>query len=266
MRSASEFAAAIRYTCDFGAPEEVVRFRPAPHYAPMDCSLAARLNSRGALLSRNVIFWGVDAQADFMLPGGALYVPGVESILPNLNRLVEAARRGLVFLISSADAHNSEDPELRDWPSHCLRGSPGADLVPEACTSSRLIIPNDKTFALPEDLNPYHQVVLQKNTLDVFDNPNTEVLLARLTPAGLPPFDPDPEFVIFGVVTEHCVRCAADGLLRRNRRVAIVTDAVRALDSEKARQSLANLHSRGVRLITSEDALSLLRFPSASVS
>ena len=39
-----------------------------------------------------VIFWAVDAQMDFMLPGGKLYVPGAEKLIPNIRRLVDRAR------------------------------------------------------------------------------------------------------------------------------------------------------------------------------
>ena len=193
-----------------------------------------------------------------MLPGGKLYVPGAEKIIPNLNRLVDAVRQGRVFLISSADAHNPDDPELREWPPHCLQGTPGADLIPEACAPRRLVIPNQKEFVLPEDLSGYQQVTLQKNTLDVFDNPHTDALLARLNPTASPAFDPQPEFVLFGVATEYCVHCAAEGLLRRGRRVALVTDAVRSLDPDQGRQILANLQSRGARLLTTVEALALV--------
>ena len=209
------------------------------------------------LISPKTIFWEVDAQRDFMLPGGKLYVPGAEKIIPNINRLVEAVRQGRVFLISSADAHNPGDPELREWPPHCLKGDPGADLVPEACAPDRLVIPNEAGFALPENLTAYRQVILQKNTLDVFDNPNTDALLKRMSAPGSPAFDPDPEFVVFGVATEYCVQRAAAGFLRRGHRVAIVIDAVCSLDLDKGRQVLANLHSSGARLITTEDALAL---------
>ena len=34
------------------------------------------------MVSRQVIFWDVDTQADFMLPGGRLYVPGAENLIP----------------------------------------------------------------------------------------------------------------------------------------------------------------------------------------
>src|SRR6266851_1930711 len=210
------------------------------------------------LITPKTVFWEVDAQADFMLAGGKLYVPGAEQITPSLNRLVETVRQGRVFLISSADAHNPDDPELRDWPPHCLRGTPGADLLPEACASSRLIIPNEKGFVLPGNVTAYQQVTLQKNTLDVFDNPNTDALLARLNPAGSPGFDLNPEFVVFGVATEYCVRLAVDGVLRRGRRVSIVTDAVRSLNHRKGQDILESLESCGARPITSEEALKLV--------
>ena len=45
------------------------------------------------MASKSVVFWEVDAQRDFMLPGGALYVPGAEKILPNLKSLVDVATR-----------------------------------------------------------------------------------------------------------------------------------------------------------------------------
>src|SRR5262249_38258728 len=124
------------------------------------------LNCRDAMISRDTIFWEVDVQRDFMLPKGKLYVPGAERLIPNLSRLADAARRGKVFLSSSADAHNPNDSEFQVWPPHCLKGTPGADLLPEACADSRCVIPNEKGFAIPSALDSYQQVTLSKNTLD----------------------------------------------------------------------------------------------------
>lgn len=210
------------------------------------------------MVTARTIFWEVDVQADFMLPGGKLYVPGAEKIIPNINRLVEAIRQGRVFLISSADAHSPEDPELLDWPPHCMKGSPGAELLPEACAPRRLVIPNQAGFAVPEDLSAVQQVIFQKNTLDVFGNPHADALLKRLNEKSSPPFEANPEFVVFGVATEYCVRCAADGLIRRGRRVAIVTDAIKALDEGKGQEVLNELQCRGARLISTEEALARL--------
>jgi nicotinamidase/pyrazinamidase len=210
------------------------------------------------LVSPETILWEVDVQADFMLPGGSLYIPGAEKIIVNINLLVEAARQGRVFLISSADAHNPNDSELRDWPPHCLKRTPGALLLPEACALPQLMIPNQKGFALPQDLRTYRQVTLEKNTLDVFDNPNTDALLARINPAGSRDIQSIPLLVIFGVATEYCVSRTAEGLLRRGHSVAIVTDAVHAIDQTKGQQILDSLHSRGTRLISTKEAMALL--------
>jgi nicotinamidase/pyrazinamidase len=211
------------------------------------------------MVSRNTLLWEVDAQADFLLPEGKLYVPHAEEIIPNLNRLVETARQGRAFLISSADAHQPDDLELRKWPPHCLKGTPGAQLVPEARAANYLVVPNQPEFAMPRDLGAYQQVILEKNTLDVFDNPNTEALLARLNAANSPALDPGLDFFVFGVVTEYCVHRAADGLLRRGRRVNLVKDAIQSLDQKKGSEILNELKSRGARLISTEEALALVR-------
>jgi nicotinamidase/pyrazinamidase len=225
----------------------------------MDTALAGSPPAVPAVARANVL-WGVDLQADFMFPGGRLYVPGAEKIIPNVKRLVDAARRGQVLLVGSTDAHRGDDPELSHWPPHCLKDTPGAELIAEARTLHCHTIPNQRGFSFPVDLLTHQQVILEKNTLDVFDNPNTVLLLDHLssTPAG------SPAFVVFGVATEYCVRCTVEGLLRSGRQVMVVTDAIQALDAEKGRAVLNDLQSRGARLLTTDQALTLLGAPHTS--
>ncbi|MGA3294980.1 MAG: isochorismatase family cysteine hydrolase [Candidatus Acidiferrales bacterium] len=196
---------------------------------------------------RKTVFWEVDAQADFMLPGGKLYVPGAEKIIPNIRRLVAAAAKAGVFLISSGDAHSENDPEFQKFPPHCLRGTPGAQIVPEGLAKAFLTVPNDPSKKLPPDVFSYPQALLEKQTLDVFDNPHTSEIVERL---GV-----DAEYVVFGVVTEYCVRCAATGLLERGRTVAIVKDAIETLDAAAGRRALDELQASGARLITTDEAV-----------
>ncbi len=205
--------------------------------------------------STETVFWEVDVQADFMFPNGKLYVFGAEKIIPNVNRLLDVVRQGRVFLISEIDAHSVDDAEMQQWPLHCLKGTPGAEIIPEARALNCLAIPNQAGFVLPEDIEKYQQVVLEKNTLDVFDNPNTEPLLWRLQGMSPPAFGPDVEFIIFGIATDYCVRCTAEGLLRRRRRIAIVKDAIEAIDRRNGQEILQELKSRGARLITTAEAL-----------
>jgi len=196
---------------------------------------------------RKVVFWEVDAQADFMLPGGKLYVPSAEKIIPNIQRLVNAAVDAGVLLVSSGDAHSENDPEFERFPPHCVKGSAGARIVPEGLAKHFCAVPNDSSRELPAHVLSFPQVVFEKQTLDVFDNPHAGKLVQQL--------DGDTEFVVFGVVTEYCVQCAAKGLLDRGRKVAIVTDAIETLDPETGRHALEELQALGAQMITTDEAL-----------
>jgi nicotinamidase/pyrazinamidase len=203
------------------------------------------------MVSRSAIFWDVDTQADFMLPGGKLYVPGAEKLIPNLKRLTDAARQGRVFIIGDACTHTPDDPEFAQFPPHCVRGTPGAEIIPETRAQNLLFVPNRPGAAIPADLSEFQQVILEKQTLDVFDNPNTEKILERVS--GFT--DADADIFVFGVVTEYCVRLAAKGLLDRGRRVALVGDAIETLNAEEGRKAIEELTSMGARLVTTEEAL-----------
>jgi nicotinamidase/pyrazinamidase len=202
------------------------------------------------MVSRDYIFWEVDVQRDFMLPGGNLYVPGAEKLLPNIRRLTDAARQGRVFLVSHGCFHTANDPEFQTFPPHCVKGTEGAELVPEALTGKVARVPNDATAKVPEDLSQFQQILLEKQTLNIFESKHADELLQRL--------GKDPEFVVFGVVTEYCVSFAAKGLLQRGRRVAVVQDAIETLKKEEGQATIAELARLGARLTTTDQALAAL--------
>jgi nicotinamidase/pyrazinamidase len=202
------------------------------------------------MVSRDFIFWEVDVQADFMLPGGNLYVPGAEKLLPSIRRLTDAARQGLVFLVSHGCFHTPDDPEFKIFPPHCVKGTPGADLVPEALTQKVVRIPNVAEAKLPDDLSQYQQVLLEKQTLNIFESRHADALVQKLGDQA--------EFVVFGVVTEYCVSFAVKGLLERKRRVAVVQDAIETLKQEDGEKTMADLQRLGARLTTTDRALSAL--------
>jgi nicotinamidase/pyrazinamidase len=198
------------------------------------------------MISSEHIFWEVDTQADFMLPGGKLYVPGAEKLLPNIRRLVDAARQGRVFLVSHGCFHTPDDPEFETFPPHCVKGTPGAEFVPQALTSRIVRVPNEPSATIPDDLSSYQQILLEKQTLDIFESRHAEVLLRRLG---------HPEFIVFGVVTEYCVNFAAMGLLQRGHRVSIVQDAIETLDADAGRKAVDELQKLGAKVINTADAL-----------
>ena len=202
------------------------------------------------MVSRDFILWEVDVQADFVLPGGKLYVPGAEKLLPNIKRLTDLARQGRVFLVSHGDFHSPDDPEFKVFPPHCVKGTAGADLVPEALTEKVVRIPNEASAQLPENLFQYQQILLEKQTLNIFDSRHADALIQRLGSQA--------EFIVFGVVTEYCVSFAAKGLLERGRRVALVLDAIETLKPEDGQKAIAELERLGARLITTDRALNAI--------
>jgi nicotinamidase/pyrazinamidase len=204
------------------------------------------------------ILWDVDTQVDFMLPGGKLYVPGAEETAPAMARLVAAAREAGIVHVASADDHELTDPEISSdpdfrntYPPHCLRGTPGAEKVPETKQSDPLPL---SLLPFPPGLVPgliegRRELLLLKKNVDVFTNPNTEALLDAL--------DPD-EIVLFGVATDVCDDAAIRGFLRRGRRVRFVEDAARGLDDERVAACLAAWREDGVEFTTADEAIAAL--------
>ncbi len=202
------------------------------------------------MVSRDFIFWEVDVQRDFVLPGGKLYVPGAEKLLPNIKRLTDAARQGKVFLVSQGDFHAANDPEFQIFPSHCVKGTQGSELVPEAMAGQVLQVPNEPEAEIPQDLSPYQQILLEKQTLSIFESRHADELVQKLGNHA--------EFVVFGVVTEYCVSFAVKGLLERGRRVAVVQDAIETLKREDGEKAVTEFQRLGARLITTDQAVAAL--------
>ena len=165
-------------------------------------------------------------------------------------------RRGTAacFLFPAATLTHRTILNFKLFPPHCVKGTPGARIIPEGLTAKRLTFPNDAFSALPEDfLLNYEQIVLEKQTLDVFTNPKADEIVNSV--------GPDVDHVVFGVVTEYCVRCAARGLLERGCKVAVVEDAIETLNPEVGSHTLNELKALGARLITTKQAVARVAAP-----
>ena len=186
------------------------------------------------------VFFDVDTQIDFVYPAGALYVPGAERILPavvKLNRY--AAARGSV-VVSTMDAHSENDPEFKTWPPHCVIGTIGQQKPQDTLLERRATIPSAATEIR---LDGAQQILLEKQTFDCFTNANLLPLLKEL----------DAErYVVYGVVTEICVKHAVSGLLGTGKPVELVTDAVRHLKESDRDAMLSDFAARGGTLTTAD--------------
>lgn len=182
-----------------------------------------------------LLLWDVDTQVDFMSPGGRLYVPGAEQIVPNLRRLTRWAADNDVPVISSACAHLEGDPELEEFGPHCMVGTAGQQKIAETLLSSRLVVPN--RLVEVRDLGGFRQIILEKQAFNVFTNPNADEVVRR--------FGENLSIVLYGVVTEICVASAAWELMERGHQVQLVSDAVCALDTAEAQAFLGEFRERG---------------------
>jgi len=210
------------------------------------------------MVSRDVIFWAVDTQADFMLPEGKLYVPGAEHLLPNIVRLTDQAREGRVLLISHGCIHTADDPEFEQFPIHCLRDTPGAKFVPHALADKVATVANHADAKLPDDIFAHQQILLEKDTLDIFQSVHAKELIDRL--------DPQAEIFMFGVVTEICVRFAARGLLEHGRRVSLIEDAIATLNPAEGQRAIDELLKLGAKLVSTDYAVNRARESSFAAS
>jgi nicotinamidase/pyrazinamidase len=166
------------------------------------------------------VFFDIDTQIDFMYPTGALYVPGAERLLP----VIADLNRRAPVVISTMCSHTEDDPEFDIYGHHCVAGTLG-QRKPAA------LLVNDAK----------RQILFPKAQLDVFTVPDLAPLLERLGA---------DRYVVYGVVTEICVKCAVFGLLKTGKRVELVTDAIQALDRSIAEQALAEFAAAGGVLTT----------------
>jgi len=197
------------------------------------------------------LLWDVDTQVDFIDADGKLAVPDAEARVSAMARLVEWARREGIPHIASADDHELTDPEISDspdfadtFPPHCLRGTRGADKIPE--TQQADPVPLGAT-EVPEKWLRGREFLIHKKHFDVFTNPNTERLLEH--------FEPD-EIVLFGVATDICNDAAIKGLRKRGYDVTFVEDASCGIDDERSQACIVDWQGGGVRIATVDDVVS----------
>ena len=116
------------------------------------------------------VFFDIDTQVDFLDPSGALYVPGAEAIVERVAALNHFAAAHRIPLISTMDAHAVNDPEFRDWPPHCIAGTPGQRKPASTLLKRSVVVANSP--GLP-NLARAPQVLLEKQTFDCFTNAET---------------------------------------------------------------------------------------------
>ncbi len=187
-----------------------------------------------------------------MHPDGKLYVPGAESIIPNLRTLTDYAHAHGIRIVASADEHVeghrelSGSPDFRTtFPLHCMRGTDGQRKIPETALRNPLVIEPDAVEpAVIRERVIAHEgdLLLNKHWFDVFTNPNAAAVVGALTPRTV---------VLYGVATDVCNKYALEGLMEHHPEIRIfaVQDAMKAIDPAAQEHLLKQWAEEGVRIV-----------------
>lgn len=181
----------------------------------------------------------VDVQADF-LPGGALGVPDGDAVVAPLNRCIEAFARAGRPMYFSRDWHPWDHCSFAQqggpWPPHCVAGTPGAAFAPG------LQVP-DSARVISKATRP------DRDAYSAFQD---TALAERLHAEGI------RRVIVGGLATDYCVRETACDARSHGFDVAVLSDAIRAVNVQPgdAGRALQEMRARGVRLT---DSAALLR-------
>jgi nicotinamidase/pyrazinamidase len=201
-------------------------------------------------MKEDTIFWDVDTQLDFMKPEGKLYVPGAETIIPKVSEARRFALEGGYSMVADIDWHSRDNPEISDtpdfketFPPHCMAGEPGAERVGFLGNVPIQYIDVDKmdvgairTLIRDEQFH----IVIKKESLSVFDNPNTHKLVELMKPRKV---------IVFGVALDFCVYYVVRGLSKFvGVEISLLRDVVKGLEARPEREVLDELQQMGVEI------------------
>jgi nicotinamidase-related amidase len=158
----------------------------------------------------------IDMLNDFVT--GKLEAKRAKHIIPNIKKLVQAARKGNVPVIYSNDAHYPQDVEVtRKWGKHALKGTEGAEVIPE-------LKPAQKDY------------IVEKRTYSSFYETGLDPLLRSMyNEEGV------KTVILCGLHTNMCVRHTAADAFFRGYRIIIAKDGVEAFTQEDQEQGLKYL-------------------------
>jgi nicotinamidase/pyrazinamidase len=185
----------------------------------------------------------VDVQNDFC-PGGALPVPGGDTIIPNLNKYIEFFSRKKLPVFVSRDWHPKMTRHFKKfggvWPVHCVQNTKGAQFYP------RLKLPKE-AIILSKGMDP------EKDSYSAFqgEDPCGMSLLNLLKIFGV------EELYVGGLATDYCVNSSAVDALMHGFKVRILMDAIKGVnlkpqDSEEAIKEMVKLGAKKINFAVLE--------------
>ncbi len=190
----------------------------------------------------------IDVQNDFC-PGGALAVPGGDTIVPAINALMN--RFDAVVLTqdwhpaghsSFASSHDADPMSMIDmpygpqvlWPDHCVQGTQGAQFHTDLDTHRA-------------------DLIVRKGYNPAIDSYSAFFENDKTTPTGLEGYLHTrgiDDLTLVGLATDFCVNFSAVDAANLGFKVTVQTDLCRAIDFDGSLDAaLAGMKSAGVELV-----------------
>jgi nicotinamidase-related amidase len=179
----------------------------------------------------------IDTQSHFFCRHSSLCIRNSRGVLGNIHKVMDWAQAHHVPTISTLQVRPDHATDL-DAPQTCQLSK---DKPPCTVSRNHVCLPAADTLDWSVNLwDHYDQVILKKRSFDPFDELRLDRVLTEL---------PVAEYILIGTALEGAVRATALGLLLRQKKVTMITNAVGTLDRDAAQGMLNLMNFKGVRLV-----------------
>ncbi|MCH9022615.1 MAG: isochorismatase family protein [Planctomycetes bacterium] len=162
------------------------------------------------------VLMDVDTQLDLLIPQ-ADHVDA--QLLRNIRRLMAWGRLNhypvISTVLSCRPGESAKDPKAHQL---CVEGTRGQEKIGYSMLANPVRFKPDRYTDLPANLLKNHQqIIFEKRTVDIFNQPRADRLLTDLAA---------DEFIVFGSELESAIQLTVLGLLSRRKKVTLVLDAI----------------------------------------
>lgn len=178
---------------------------------------SAHLNSQRVTLDpARAAVLVVDMVNDFCKPGGAMVLPGCEALVPKQKAVIDAARNAGAPVIWIHDSHRRnmrQDREFRKRSPHCIEGSWGVEIIEELAAGAS-------------------EIHVIKHRYSAFFQTDLDLVLKDMLVSQL---------VVFGVVTNICVRSTVHDAFFNGYEVIVPFDCCAATSRREQESTLYDI-------------------------
>lgn len=182
----------------------------------------------------------VDMQNDFADPAGSLYVRGGEEVVPLVNQEVELATRAHATVVYTQDWHPPSTPHFAKdggiWPVHCVQGTWGAEFHPQLRVDGEVVRKGSGGEDGYSGFSTRHPESGEERPTE---------LEGLLRERGV------RRVVVAGLATDYCVKETVIDAAERGFEVAVLAEAVRAVELEPgdAQRAMEDVHRAGATVV-----------------